>query len=356
MKKLLLLCTVFAMILFSACSDSVPASASSARTAADSCSSDGNHSSCSQAGREAVSSQPSGYSSDETDTSTRPSSDQSEPAASENPTSASAEDRPPAESRVSPMPPKSDKSKARPSSAAAVEEIASPNSSKAATDGAVSSAVQDSAASSATSNAAISSAVPDSTTFSPAASEVACPESTVSDYTAPEEVIVLHADPKEVETLVARYVNERRVEEGATEMTVLAGLTAVAEYRSRQLIQNFDHAMGTAVCTELRYGKFVDMTKHGMSESQNYYQGYNREAIAKGNWGGTAEEIAGRIADGFRNSPSHWMYLGSGEYSYVAVGCTYDEATGMWYCCICLSAKDCGGYMTDTGIRQSRKC
>jgi len=80
-----------------------------------------------------------------------------------------------------------------------------------------------------------------------------------------------------------------------------------------------------------------------MSESDSYYQGYNREAIAKGNWGGTADEIAQRIATGFKNSANHWKYLGSSEYSYMAVGCVYDEATCMWYCCICVSTKNYGG-------------
>lgn len=85
------------------------------------------------------------------------------------------------------------------------------------------------------------------------------------------------------------------------------------------------------------------MTLYGMSESDSYYQGYNREAIAKGNWTGSADEIAQRIANGFKNSSSHWSYLGSSEYSYIAVGCTYDEASSMWYCCICVSSKNYGG-------------
>lgn len=163
------------------------------------------------------------------------------------------------------------------------------------------------------------------------------------EETTPEQIVVVRADPADVEMLVAQYVNQQRNSEGAASMTVLSGLTQVARYRSVQIIQNFAHANSATVCTELKYGEFVDMTQYGMSESDNYYQGYNREALAKGNWGGTAEEIALKIATGFKNSSSHWKYLSSNEYSYMAVGCTYDEATSMWYCCICVSAKNYGG-------------
>jgi len=143
----------------------------------------------------------------------------------------------------------------------------------------------------------------------------------------------------EVEAKVAAYINSCR----STNATVLSGLTEVARYRSRELISNFAHTDGISACNALQYGEFVDMTLYGMSESDSYYQGYNREAIAKGNWTGSADEIAQRIATGFKNSSSHWSYLGSSEYSYIAVGCTYDEASSMWYCCICVSSKNYGG-------------
>ena len=135
------------------------------------------------------------------------------------------------------------------------------------------------------------------------------------------------------------YINQYR----STNATVLSGLTSVARYRSNQLVTNFAHTDGIDACNALQYGEFVDMTLYGMSESDSYYQGYNREAIAKGNWTGSADEIAQRIANGFKNSSSHWSYLDSSEYSYIAVGCTYDEASSMWYCCICVSSKNYGG-------------
>ena len=159
----------------------------------------------------------------------------------------------------------------------------------------------------------------------------------------PTDPVIVRADPTEVEQLVAVYLNQHRNAAGASSATVLPVLTTVARYRSVQLISNFAHANSATVCTELQYGQFVDMTQYGMSESDSYYQGYNREALAKGNWGGTAEEVARKIADGLKNSPNHWKYLSSAEYSYMAVGCTYSEATNMWYCCVCMSSENYGG-------------
>lgn len=147
------------------------------------------------------------------------------------------------------------------------------------------------------------------------------------------------ADSYEVAALVAQYVNQYR----STPATILPGLGNVATYRANQLISNFSHADSAAACTALQYGEFVDMTLYGCPESSNYYQGYNREAIAKGNWTGTADEIAQRIATGFKNSTKHWAYVGSDEYGYMAVGVVYAPSTSTWYCCICMSSKNYGG-------------
>ena len=155
--------------------------------------------------------------------------------------------------------------------------------------------------------------------------------------TAPPPVV--RPSGSEVAAKVAVYINQYR----SSSATVLPGLGNVALYRANELIANFAHTDGISACNALQYGEFVDMTLYGMSESDSYYQGYNREAIAKGNWGGTADEIAQRIANGFKNSASHWKYLGSSEYSYMAVGCVYDKASSMWYCCICVSSKNYGG-------------
>lgn len=180
--------------------------------------------------------------------------------------------------------------------------------------------------------------VPEQTESKTAETKPAETEPVIEPTKEPETVYQV-PDRAEVERKVAEYINSYR----SSSATVLSGLTAVARYRSNQLVSNFAHSDGIDACNALKYGEYVDMTQYGMSESDSYYQGYNRETIAKGNFTGTADEIAKRIADGFKNSSSHWSYLGSSEYSYIAVGCTYDEATSMWYCCICVSSQNYGG-------------
>ena len=78
-----------------------------------------------------------------------------------------------------------------------------------------------------------------------------------------------------------------------------------------------------------------------MTAEDSYYQGYNREAIGMGDWFGTAESMSDRIADGFHHSKGHWSYVGSSQYSYIAVGVT--NANGKWYVCVCMSEKNYGG-------------
>ena len=162
-------------------------------------------------------------------------------------------------------------------------------------------------------------------------------EPTDTETTEPPRLA--QADSTEVAALVAMYVNQYR----NSPATILPGLGNVAIYRANQLITNFSHADSASACTALQYGEFVDMTLYGCPESSNYYQGYNREAIAKGNWTGTADEIAQRIATGFKNSAKHWAYVGSDEYGYMAVGVVYDASNSTWYCCICMSTQNYGG-------------
>ena len=116
----------------------------------------------------------------------------------------------------------------------------------------------------------------------------------------------------------------------------LSGMTKVAEYRSNQLITNFSHSAENQrkAYANYKYGEYVDMTEFGLPESSNYYTAYCGEAIAKGRWSGSADDIAKKIADGFRNSSGHWNYVGSADNSYIAVGCVYNASSGYWYCCV----------------------
>lgn len=144
----------------------------------------------------------------------------------------------------------------------------------------------------------------------------------------------------EVARKTAEKINALRQAQGSPAATILPGLGKVAAYRAEQLVTNFSHESDPDACTVLKYGEYVDMSDCGMPEA-SYYRGYNAEAAAKGNWTGTADEIADKIANGFKNSAGHWRYVGSAEYTYMAVGITYKGGT--WYCCVCVSSQNYGG-------------
>mgnify|MGYP001027842162 FL=1 len=146
----------------------------------------------------------------------------------------------------------------------------------------------------------------------------------------------------EIESMVAQYINQYRIAQGDSATTILPGLTEVARYRAKQLITDFSHNSNPNPCTVLQYGEYIDMTLFGGDAGESYYRGYNREAIGKGDWFGSADQIAQRTANGFKNSSSHWAYVGDSEYSYMAVGVIYNEADEKWYCCICMSSKKYG--------------
>ena len=108
-----------------------------------------------------------------------------------------------------------------------------------------------------------------------------------------EEIVEqVFADSAEVEQLVVKYINEFRVAQGDITATVLPGLTEVARHRANQLIDNFAHVDIRDTCKELKYGRYFYMTEYGMDAKYNYYEGYDREAICKGEWFGTADMIA----------------------------------------------------------------
>ena len=175
----------------------------------------------------------------------------------------------------------------------------------------------------------------------PSSEETAKPEPIITEQTVEETAPPPEVSPADIEKLVVKYVNQYRTEQGDTIATTLSGLTVVARYRAEQLITDFSHNSIPDACTILQYGEFIDMTLYGGAAEDSYYRGYSREAIGKGDWFGTADQMAERIASGFRNSAGHWSYVGSSEYSYIAVGIVHAE--NKWYVCICMSAKDYGG-------------
>lgn len=158
----------------------------------------------------------------------------------------------------------------------------------------------------------------------------------------PTEEIIIPPKPSAeiVAQKVSEYINQFRTEQGDVTATVIPGLTEYCKYRCTQLKTNFAHdtADQRAAAEALQYGEYVDWSLYGIEGEENYYTANVREAIGKGNWGGTADEIAYSIANGFRNSKGHWSYVGSSKYTYMAVGLMYDGY--YWYVCVCMDSEN----------------
>ena len=158
----------------------------------------------------------------------------------------------------------------------------------------------------------------------------------------PTEEIIIPPKPSAdlVAQKVAEYINQLRTEQGDVTATVIPGLTEYCKYRCTQLKANFAHDTTDqrAAAEALQYGEYVDWSLYGIEGEENYYTANVREAIGKGNWGGTADEIAYSIANGFRNSKGHWSYVGSSKYTYMAVGVMYDGY--YWYVCVCMDSEN----------------
>ena len=171
--------------------------------------------------------------------------------------------------------------------------------------------------------------------------ENGCITTVETDDPPTEEIIIppkLSADL--VAQKVAEYINQFRTEQGDVTATVIPGLTEYCKYRCTQLKTNFAHDTTDqrAAAEALQYGEYVDWSLYGIEGEENYYTANVREAIGKGNWGGTADEIAYAIANGFRDSKGHWSYVGSSKYTYMAVGVMYDGY--YWYVCVCMDSEN----------------
>lgn len=158
----------------------------------------------------------------------------------------------------------------------------------------------------------------------------------------PTEEIIIPPKPSAdaVAQKVATYTNQFRTEQGDVTATVIPRLTEYCKYRCTQLKTNFAHDTTDqrAAAEALQYGEYVDWSLYGIEGEENYYTANVREAIGKGNWGGTADEIAYSIANGFKNSKGHWSYVGSSKYTYMAVGVMYDGY--YWYVCVCMDSEN----------------
>ena len=159
------------------------------------------------------------------------------------------------------------------------------------------------------------------------------------EETVPTEPRAGKADTAAVAQRVLEYINQYR----SSPATRLSGLTEYAQYRSRQLVSNFAHdtADQRAAATALQYGEYVDPRVFGGS-GQPYYRANAREAITKAGYVGTIDEVAMKLATLVKNSPNHWNYIGDSQYTYIAVGVTYES--DMWYCAITVASENTDEY------------
>ncbi len=144
----------------------------------------------------------------------------------------------------------------------------------------------------------------------------------------------LEAFRYEVAKATIKYINEYRRQEGSTELTYLPGLSQVAMYRSEQLISDFSHNMDDydEAFAHFQYGRWKDL-----GNGDGYYCSGANEAIGGGIRYGTADTLGKLIADGLHNSPGHWRYVGSSEYSFAGAGWCVEG-----YCVVFVTAENYG--------------
>lgn len=169
------------------------------------------------------------------------------------------------------------------------------------------------------------------------------------------------ATPDNAELLEERllyYINLYREEEGHSAAEQLSDLYAdYARIRSQQIVINFEHDetdIKTAA-TALKFGTYypereetrLDLETFEIIYTGNmipaHYYPYGMEAIGSV-YGDTIDDIAKRAADGFRESKSHWAYVGAvGEgyevMNYITIGVTVPHC-GRAYICIIMDDND----------------
>jgi len=165
------------------------------------------------------------------------------------------------------------------------------------------------------------------------ASSTAPPPTQSSEVVLPKDALPSDADA--IANKIIEYINQYRVAQGKGTAKKLPGLTQVAKYRSNQLVSNYAHDLNATneATRAFQYGE------HVVYGDLDYYDHGAREAIGKSGGNNSIDDVANTMATGFKNSPSHWNYVGGASYKYIAVGATYGN--GQWYICI---------LMTDTNI------
>lgn len=173
---------------------------------------------------------------------------------------------------------------------------------------------------------------------------------TTCDDSYKDDFISISDDAKQafiedVRVAIAKYLNQYRENQGSPSAPILSGLSKVANYRAKQIRTNFAHSTADLreAAAYYQYGEYV--APEDWDPSEYYYYFPAREALARGNWVGTADEIGQKIAKGIRNSSGHWAYVGSADYSYMAVGVRYGaSATGGYHWTVCVFVTNTNEY------------
>lgn len=157
-----------------------------------------------------------------------------------------------------------------------------------------------------------------------------CSDSYTDNYTNMTEA-EKEAFIQEVRDATLKHINQFR----SVPAESLPGLTQVANYRAVQLHTNFAHSTKDLreALAYYQYGEYK--TPAGWDPSEYYYDFPGREAISRTSKTGNADEIGKRFAQNFYNSSGHWAYVGSNDYSYIAVGISYNAASMGGYCWTC---------------------
>ena len=144
------------------------------------------------------------------------------------------------------------------------------------------------------------------------------------------------SDAKIIADEILKYINQYRVAQGAGKAESLAVLTQVAQYRSNQLIKNYSHDTNDVreAARAFKYGEYIVYEEYGL----DYYETHTGEAIGRSGGNASVNEIAERMAKGFKDSAAHWSYVGAARNKYIAVGASYGN--GQWYICILTSEID----------------
>lgn len=155
--------------------------------------------------------------------------------------------------------------------------------------------------------------------------------------TAPSSTVIekdaLPADNTAIANKMIDIINEYRVAQGVGKVSKLPGLTQVAQYRSNQLVTNYRHNLDDMreATRAFHYGEHIVYEEYGL----DYYESHAGEAIGRSGGNAPIDEIAARMAKGFKDSASHWAYVGAARTKYIAIGLTYGN--GQWYVCVLTS-------------------